>query len=195
MTEIDFIIRAALSEETNDGWVWVQTPGKSFAPRAVVRIDRCVRGRRFRIFVEARTIDANFRNHYNSGSGRIALAERRATLVMAEWYREALRIPCTTSPDNVTDMVSLSVVSTRMPVWPSLRAACHHPDLSVRLGTRLGMVGVCLGVVGLWLGSLGTDALQGIRYGNEILAVVCVVVMPLLAILASRGPYRSRRAQ
>lgn len=192
MTETDFIIRAALSEEANDGWVWVQMPGRSFAPRAVVRIDRRVQDRRFRIFVEARTIDDNFRKHYNKGSRRIAVVEQRDTLVMAEWYRDALRIPRTTAPDDVTDTAGLSVVTTRMFVWPSLRAACHHPALSVRLGTRLGIVGVCLGVVGLWLGLLGTDALQDIRYGNEILGVFCVIVLPLLAILASRGPCRSR---
>ena len=195
MIETDFIIRAALSEETNDGWVWVHMPAKSFAPRTIVRVDRRLRGHRFRTYVEARTIDDNFRRNYNACSKRIAVVEQRDTLVMAEWYRDALRIPRTTAPDNVTDMVSLSVVSARMPVWPSLRAACHHPALSVRLGTRLGMVGVCLGVVGLWVGLLGTDALQDVGDGNEILGVVCVIVLPLLAILASRGPYRSRRAQ
>ena len=71
------------------------------------------------------------------------------TLVMAEWYRKALGISRTTSPDNETGTVRLAVRPSRRQGWRSLRAACHHPDLSVRLGTRLGMVGVCLGVVGI----------------------------------------------
>ena len=195
MTKTDFIIRAALSDETNDGWVWVQTPGKSFLPRTIVRIDRRLWHRLFRIYVEARRVDDNFRSIYNSGGTRIGLAAQHDTLVMSEWYRGALDIPGTTSQDDESGRVALAVVRSRIPVWRSLRAACHHPDLAVRLGTRLGMVGVCLGLVGLWLGLLGTDALQDVRYGNEIFGVVCVFGIPLLAILAGRGPLRSRDAQ
>ena len=192
MTETDFIIRAALSEETNSGWVWMQMTGKSFAPRTIVRIERRAGSRRFRIYVEVRKIDDNFRGNYNSGCKRIDLAEEHDTLVMAEWYREALEIPCTTSPDNETGRVRLTVARSPRPVWRSLRAACHHPDLAVRLGTRLGMVGVCLGVVGLWLGLLGTGALQGVRYGNEIFGFVGCIVLPILAIVAARGPRWSK---
>lgn len=195
MTETNFIIRAALSEETNSGWVWMQVHGKSFAPRTIVRIERRAGSRTLSTYVEVRKIDDNFRSNYNSDSKRISIVEKHDTLVMAEWYREALRIPCTTSPDNKTGTVALAFACSRLPVWGSLRAACHHPDLVVRLGTRLGMVGVCLGVVGLWLGLLGTDALKCVRYGNEISGLVCCIVLPILAIVAGRGPRRSRAAE
>ena len=186
MTQTDFIIRAALSDETNNGWVWMQLTGKSFAPRTIVRIERCVGRRRFRIYVEVRKIDDNFRGNHNCGAKRVSLVRNLDTLVMAEWYREALEIPRT---------VRLAVAPSPIQVWGSLRAACHHPDLAVRLGTRLGMVGVCLGVVGLWLGALGTGALQDVRYGNEIFGLVCCIVFPIVAIVAGRGPRRSRDAE
>ena len=57
------------------------------------------------------------------------------------------------------------------------------------------MVGVCLGAIGLWLGSLGTEALQGIEYGKETLGIVCCIAVPVLAIVAGRGPRRSKDAE
>lgn len=169
--------------------------GKSFASRTILRIERRARNRQFRIFVEVRNIDDNFRRNYNCGSKRIGLVDEQNTVVMAEWYRGALGIRGTTSPDNKTGTVCLTVQRSPIPVWRSLRAACHHPDLAVRLGTRLGMVGVCLGVVGLWLGLLGTKALQGVDHGNLILGVVSCALVPFLAILTGRGPRRTRDAE
>ena len=123
------------------------------------------------------------------------MIKQRDTLVIAEWYREALGIFGTTSRDNETGKVRLAFARSRMPIWPSLRAACHHPDRVVRLGTRLGMLGVCLGAVGLWLGLAGMDALQCVRYGIEVFGLVFCIVLVIFAILAVRGPSRPRDAE
>ena len=147
------------------------------------------------IYVEVRKIDDNFRGNYNCGAKRVSLVQNHDTLVMAEWYRKALEISRTTSSNNQTDTVRLAVRPSRIPVWRSLRAACHHPDLSVRLGTRLGMVGVWLGAVGIWLGLLGTGALKDIGSGIEILGLVCCLVLAMLAMLAGWGPRWSRDAE
>lgn len=195
MTEVDFIIRAALSEETNSGWVWIQMTGKSFAPRTIVRIDRSGGSRRFPTYVEVRKIDDNFRRNYNSDPSRISLVEDRDTLVMAEWYREVLGIPGTTSSDNETGRVALIVSPSRTPVWRSLRAGCHHPDLSVRLGTRLGMIGVWLGIVGIWLGASGSDALQDIARCIEVSGFVGCVALAIFGIVAGRRPHRPREVE
>lgn len=140
--------------------------------------------------MEVRKIDDNFRRNYNSDPGRIRLVEDRDTLVMAEWYREALGILGTTSSDNEAGRVDLIVSRSRMPVWRSLRAGCHHPDLSVRLGTRLGMIGVWLGIVGIWLGASGSNALQEAARCIEITGLVGCIALAILGILASLGPRR-----
>jgi hypothetical protein len=79
---------------------------------------------------------------------------------MAEWYRRALAIRGTTNEDNSTGRVPLIVSEASLWGWRSLRAACHHPDPVVRLGTRLGMLGAWLGVLGVWLGVLGVCAMS-----------------------------------
>ena len=68
---------------------------------------------------------------------------------MAEWYRLALAISTTTKADNQTDTVPLIVVAARIWGWKPLRTACCHPDPVVRLGTRLGMLGLWLGLLAL----------------------------------------------
>ena len=191
MTERNFIVRAALLEETNNGWVWMQMADHSFPPRTIVRIERRVHERSFRIYAEVRRIDGNFRRIYKRDSMRIPLVENRDTIIMGEWYRDALAIPSTTCADNVTNTVRLDVASSRIRLWSSLRAACHHPDLVVRLGTRLGMVGVCLGFVGLWLGLLGLSPLPCLRYVTAVLAFISIIALPILAFVAGRGPRHS----
>ena len=138
----NYIIRAALAEETNDGWV--SGPSiRDLDPRTVVRTRRP--NRCCSVYAEVCTIDANFLRQYNASS-RISIDCKQDTVVMAEWYRSALAIRGTTNEDNSTGRVSLIVSEARVRGWRSLRAACHHPDPVVRLGTRLGMLGAWLAV-------------------------------------------------
>lgn len=155
---VDYIIRAALAEETNDGWVWICGPSQNLRSRTVVKIKRP--GRCRSVYMEVRTIDCNFLRKYNADP-HISLDCEQDTIVMAEWYRRALAIDSTTKQDNTTDRVPLVVKEARLCGWRSLRAACHHPDPVVRLGTRLGMLGAWLGMLGVWLGLLGVCAMSG----------------------------------
>jgi hypothetical protein len=80
---------------------------------------------------------------------RIDIDTRFDTLVMGEWYRDALSIAATTQSNNRTGAVPLVVKKVRCWGWRSLRSACHHPDPVVRLATRLGVLGTWLGLVAL----------------------------------------------
>ena len=123
---VDYIIRAALAEETNDGWVWICGPSlKELDSRTVVKIRRPDRCRS--VYTEVRTIDCNFLGQYNDSPRTIIIDSNQDTIVMAEWYRRALAIRDTTDDDNKTGRVPLIVKKARMPVWRALRTACHHP--------------------------------------------------------------------
>ena len=192
MPEIDFTIRAALSDDMNEGWVWIQTPDSQsldsqLESRCVVKISRRF-PRRF-VYVEVRKMDRNFRDKYND-KPRTPICRERDTLVMAEWYRDALGITRTTHKDNKIGTVRLIVKFCNSPIWPSIRAACHHPDISVRLGTRLGLCGVWLGLFGAYLGLQSVHAIDCLPAANMVLGGVAAI-LAIAALLASRGPIRS----
>ena len=175
---VDYIIRAALHEETNDGWVWMcgkNTP----ASRTIIKICRPDGGRC--VYTEARTIDCNFLREYNINPRTDIICDQD-TIVMAWWYRNALGIPDTTDSENKTGKVQLIVTRAKIWCWRSLRAACHHPDPVVRLGTRLGVLGALLGLTGIWLSLfiawLGLPCLAWLTYSVwGTLAVFIVLVI------------------
>jgi hypothetical protein len=184
MQESEFIIRAALAEETNNGWVWLCGPAaRTLESRVVVKISRP--GDRRAIYTEVRKIDRNFLHRYNQAP-RTDIDDGRDTIVMGEWYRTALAIRGTTKKDNATDRVALIVERAKLWGWRSLRAACHHPDLVVRLGTRLGLLGAWLGVLGVWLGLLGVFGM----YGLGLVFGFGVLALGALGLWAGRGPPR-----
>ena len=152
---MDFIVRAALHEESNDGWVWVSeaaAAAKGIVSRDIVKIRR---PNKFRaVYVTARLIDKNFRKIYNNDHSKIRtdLVVDKNTVVMSGWYRDALDIRETTSDDDTTGTVELEITKAWFPIWKSLRSACNRPDPNVPLGTRLGVLGTWLGLFGALLG-------------------------------------------
>ena len=70
-------------------------------------------------------------------------------IVMSQWYRDAL------GGIGTRERIELWLTPPKEPwlkmkeVWYGFRAACHHPDIVARLGTRLGVLGAWLGFVGL----------------------------------------------
>ncbi len=145
-----YIIRAALREEMSNGWVWLD----GFQSRTVIRIKNLKTGRS--VICQARELDDNFIKHYNLSSNRHNINMDDSTIVMSGWYRDALGIPGTKEADNRTGRVTLTVCCYEW-IWGQLRAACHHPDIVVRLGTRLGVLGAWLGLLGVALSLVQTD--------------------------------------
>jgi hypothetical protein len=184
-----YIVRAALRDEANEGWIWAD----GFPSRTVVKItNHEERGWALRrppsVVCEVRQFDRNFIGHYNSGPRYlIPENERQPTLVLSQWYRDALGGFGTTAEDDVKGRVRLVVKPMRMPGWRSLRAACQHPDIVVRLGTRLGVLGTWLGVVGVWF---STPWVPKMDSAWTLWLVPVGAAATIAAIYACRGPRR-----
>lgn len=182
----DYIIRAALREEANDGWIWIE----DFPSRSVVEISN--RKNKRSVVCQTRKPDENFLKIYNDGR-RHEIKPEQDTIVMSAWYRDALGGFGTTNRDNSTDTkVSLDIRPYRWWIWGQLRAASHHPDIVVRLGTRLGALGVWLGLLGAGLGFLSLfqpDGCARLVASAGVGALVLSVSVVLIG--ACRGPNTS----
>jgi hypothetical protein len=160
---ITFVIRSSTQEESNIGSVWIGGPACNFKERRLIIIWLPKRWWR-PLFVDARRLDWNFKERYNDDpkrlqdatKGRVPIpwAERRPTfntIVMSEWYREALGIQRSTGRDNRAHRAKLGHCSVCWLVgwfgW--LRAGCQSPDPVARFATRLGVLGAWLGLLGL----------------------------------------------
>ena len=166
-----YIVRAARADESNSGWIWIGGPSH-FNPkqRSIVKITREGFGRG--LYVDARPIDKNFLDRYDpegeTASDSPKGAKKRIrihrttddknaeygtvlakldTIVAGQWYRHALGISRTTFLDPGKNGIDLKIEKVDYLGVEALFAACHHPDLTVRLGTRLGVLGVWLGLV------------------------------------------------
>lgn len=110
--------------------------------------------------------------------------------MMSGWYRDALGIPGTTADDNRIGRVTLTVRSyEKWKCWGHLRATCHHPDVVVRLGARLGALGVWLGLLGVGLGCLSLVQTDGC--GKWLSCGIGVILFVLVASFLwwfCRGP-------
>jgi hypothetical protein len=156
----EYIIRAALHDETSEGWVWTWDQPS----RTVVRITGPDGMRK--IYCVARRIDPNFLNIYNQSpqekerlekEGKkhrldLDLETKPPTVVMSQWYRDALGGFDTTTGEENRGPVKLKIEPYRggvQSILGPLFAASQHPDVSVRLGTRLGVLGAWLGLIGI----------------------------------------------
>jgi hypothetical protein len=133
---------AALREDTQQGWVWLQDA--SLPARSVVKITNPENGKT--VYCEALQIENNFLSAYNQ-SPRISITEPEASLVISGWYRAGLGdlstqadVPLKIKPSNCW--------------WGKFKACTDHPQIIVRVAVWLGAIGLILGIVGLVLGVL-----------------------------------------
>ena len=189
----DYVIRASLHDEANEGWVWVE----DFPSRSLIRIINQTNDRS--VVCKTRKFDKNFLDRYNAeGAGRIEINElKQNTIVMSGWYRDALGGFGTTDKDNETGKVSLNLCPLRRwKPWYQMRAASHHPDIVVRLGTRLGALGVWLGLLGSGLGFLSLFQPQGCaRLVVAAIVGLLVIIVGAVLIAGCRGANTSPEEQ
>jgi hypothetical protein len=135
-----YSIYAALHEDINSGWVWVGgLPG-----RTVVCITNSQNGKR--VYCEALAIDENFQRFYNR-DGRVPIRKPSSSIVLNDWYRQRLGGLDT----KVNHELAISVEEH----WLGrVRSCLDHPQIVVRLATRLALWSVALGVFGVVLGAL-----------------------------------------
>ena len=184
-----FVIRAARDEDSNEGWVWM----REYPSRTVLKLTcpatPCWKfWRRRSVYCQARKIDDNFKVNYNKRERTVAICDERPTIVMSGWYRDALGGLKAVTRQN-QESTDVAVRRCSIPLWRSLRAACHHPEISVRLGTRLGILGVWLGVAGLSpaILSMCPDYCTGF-IPPEFANLFPAFAVGVPAYLASRGP-------
>lgn len=182
-----FIIRMARADEANNGWIWMAKPS-----RTVIRVSNPAN--KSSVYCQVRDIrDRNFLFNYANDppDRRVPIIAPDDTIVMSQWYRDALGGFPTTADDNVTGRVQLSVSECMGINWLwHLRAACHHPDIVVRLGTRLGVLGTWLGVIGLSPSVL--DLFAEKAPSNRWWFLAIAVVTAVLGMLACRAPAPQR---
>jgi hypothetical protein len=148
-------IFAALHEEATEGWVWLATPAVE-THRLIILRNLDLKSHPT-VYCEARSIDDNFLRFYNERkhTSRIELENHGDVLILGDWYRQALGIPATGIE------VDIEVRQPKNPFWPALRAGSQHPDTTVRLANRLGLLGVWLGLLGV--GSVGAQLLLVVK--------------------------------
>lgn len=141
-------IFAALREDIQQGWVWLQIP--NLPSRSIVKITNPNNGKS--IYCEALQIDQNFLDFYNQPN-RIAISDPQNALVISGWYRAGLGDLSTKSDVHLC-------VNPCNSSWGKLRACLHHPQIIVRVAAWLGLISVALGLVGVALGAMSLKASQ-----------------------------------
>lgn len=136
------IIYAALHEDSQQGWVWLNNP--DYPPRAIVKITSL--DKKSYVYCEALQIDHNFLTHYNQ-KPRKHIHNPAESIVMNGWYRAKLggiETGCETK-------LSIELANS---YFNRLRACLLHPQLIARVAAWLGIISVVLGIVGVALGIL-----------------------------------------
>jgi hypothetical protein len=160
-------VYAALHEEATEGWVWFAEPPLE-SHRLVLLINEDT-GRR--VYCECRRLDSNFINLYNARSHTRTINPTmfHDVLVISDWYRTALGIPGTSVPANLT------IVQRRNPFWQALRVGSQHPDPTVRLANRLGILGVWLGISGFVIPVVQVHWSRQVSYAELAVGLFAVV--------------------
>lgn len=135
-----FGIYASLKDQAHEGWVHLLEPG--LGPRSIVKITNPAAGRH--VYCEALQIDKNFERQYAESSHTSTL-EKSTALVVGRWYREKLGGIETGSQEKL-------IIRVRDDMWGSFRACVDHPQICIRLATRLAVISVALGITSLALG-------------------------------------------
>lgn len=131
---------AALSEDINNGWVWI--PENLIVERTIIRVKNSTSGKV--IYCEALQIGDNYIKRYNANDHTHRISDKNKSIVISEWYRKKLGIPRTQLEEE------LEIVDTDNP-WGRLRASLHHPQIVVRVAMELAILSVVLGALGIAL--------------------------------------------
>ncbi len=187
-----YIVYAASKDETGEGWIWFRSP--KIATRALVTVENLDNG--CRVCCEARIIDQNFVNEYNKNRNMDTANPRTVevfndAVFISEWYRNALGGFGTTS--RTGDKAKLKITRARLPWLRDIRAACQHPSIVVKVGTRLGVLSLWLAIVALLPPAFDELGLKDnrITLRHELLIGIAFFAA-ILAIFACRGVRRLR---
>ena len=164
--ERTFTVYAALKDHAHEGWVHLHDPG--CRTRGIIRISNSSTSRH--IYCEALQIGSNFEGEYRESKSTFVL-DKNAALVVGKWYREKLGGIATESQATLT-------IQQCDGMWGSFRACVDHPQLAIRLTTRLAILSVALGITSLALGLLSLRlCVAGVLVGIPGLALMGLAVV------------------
>ena len=129
----------ALKEDINSGWVWICD--KTISERAIVKI-RKINSKK-RIYCEALSIDENFLREYNT-MPRIFIKNPSSSIVVNSWYRKQLG---NIKPQSECDLAIKKVDNT----YGKIRASLKHPQVAVRMTTKIALWSVVLAILSIIL--------------------------------------------
>jgi hypothetical protein len=172
---------AALSDEASEGWIWFKAP--PFPTRTIVKACNPKTGHI--VFCESHQLDDNFVTKYNAQRRTQKIEVQAEALVISAWYRDALGGFETTCQSG--RQVELDITQSRFGAWCSLRAACHQPDIAVRVGTRLGVLGAWLGLVGLAPALLELIGLKARCRVSSLILIAVAVGFAIPGVWVCRG--------
>lgn len=132
-------VLAALVRDMNEGWVWANT--KALDARSVIRIKNKTNGRK--VYCECLEVDPNFVQEYKRHTG-ILIEPDAKTIVVSEWYRKKL------GGLRTKDEYDIDIKASNN-FWGRLCACLHHPQIVVRVATKISLLSVCLGILSIIL--------------------------------------------
>lgn len=135
-------VYASLAEDINSGWVWL--PEALAQERQTVYLRNTATNQS--VYCEALQIGENFVKRYNRNM-TLKIDNDQVSVVMNEWYRQRLGIPKTGAEIEFE-------ITRKDSAWGHLCACLHHPQIVVRLATKLAILSVLLGILGIVLGGL-----------------------------------------
>jgi hypothetical protein len=134
-------VLAAMRQDMNEGWVWLTS--SSLESRSVAKIKNMKNGKV--VYCECLEIENNFVHEYNSSTWRMKFDPAEKTLIINEWYRKKLG-GIHTKATHDFDVIPANGW------WGKIRANIDHPQVVVRMATKLALLSVGLGLLGVCLG-------------------------------------------
>lgn len=139
---MNFTALPALAEDIQMGAIWL--PSQHIPAGRIVSITNISTG--LRVYCEAIPIGDPFRKRYNSRA-TTPIGNPDACIVLSQWYRQGLGC----HPYRPVE-ISIGPADN---MWGAFQASVGHPQIVVRLATKLAVFSVFLGALGAVLGVIG----------------------------------------
>jgi len=131
-------VLASLRQDMNEGWVWIKNAG--LEPRSIVEIKNMKN--RKKIYCECLEIEKKFLKEYNQ-SPRTTISDKdNNVIIMNSWYRKRLGGLKTKQEHELVIREANHFGGKLMSNW-------GHPQVVVRLATKLAILSVILGIISI----------------------------------------------
>lgn len=135
-------VLAANVESIDSGIVWIQDE-KNRPQRSICEITNTRNNKK--TYCEVLKIDKNFTNNRNNRCGASKVPDSQPAIVISQWYRVKLGIEGAGTIEHLE-------IKEKNSYCGKIRSCLHHPQVVIRLATKLAGLSVILGFIGIILG-------------------------------------------